>query len=320
MLLALLALAAAPSPPYDVFLGMPEREAQNVKGTIRTLAEDGADWTPKVEATATLGKDTLVMWSWPLKGNHGIGLQIYTSGGQFKTRLEDSNLPSARAVTCSGRYVVGGGNTLRVWDARQDYRLIVRKTFPQLGQFAQLRCDGNVLRVEEVTPGGQLRTLWLNVPALTTAQPGYNLRLGLPEREWQGLVSNTGGQVRSGYTVTQTLRTRTGDTLVRWSSTPALDPKGPHGLGVQVYGSGDVFQRWLPEARGIDRDFALCGRFLVGGQNTLRVWDTEADYRVVSRKASPSLSDSARLECTDNDFAVSVENLRLQLPTLTPAR
>lgn len=320
MLLALLAALAVSSSPSDVFLGMPEREAKNVKQTIQFFAEGGADWAPHVEATTPIGQDTLVMWSWPLKGTHGIGLQIYARDGQFKTRLEDSNLPSARAVVCAGRYIVGGGNTLRVWDAQQRYKLIMRKTFPDLSQFAQLRCDGRVVRMEDLASGGQLRTLLLNVPALTTAPPKYNLRLGLSALEWQTIVSNTGGQVSLGYAVTQTLRTRTGDTLVRWSSTPGLDPKGPNGLGVQVYGPGEQFQRWIPDARNIDRDFVLCGRYLVGGQNTLRVWDTEADYRIVSRKTWPSLSRSARLECTDNDFTVSIAGLRLQLPALTPAR
>ena len=56
------------------------------------------------------------MWAWPLKGNHGIGLQISSPDRRFKTRLEDSNIPSERAVVCANRYVVGGGNTLRVWD------------------------------------------------------------------------------------------------------------------------------------------------------------------------------------------------------------
>ncbi|MVN89035.1 hypothetical protein GO986_20040 [Deinococcus sp. HMF7620] len=135
---------------------------------LQFFASDG--WTPRVEARAPVGQDTLVMWSWPLKGTHGLGVQVYGPDGRFKARLQDSVLPSARVVVCGGRYVVGGGNTLRVWDARQDYRLISRKTFAALGQFAQLRCDGVVLRASEVTATGQTQTLRLMVPALTAVR------------------------------------------------------------------------------------------------------------------------------------------------------
>lgn len=46
---------------------------------------------------------------------------------------------------------MGGGNTLRVWDAGQNYRLILRKTFPHLSPFARLSCQENVLLAEEST-------------------------------------------------------------------------------------------------------------------------------------------------------------------------
>ncbi|MEF2280423.1 hypothetical protein V3W47_19190 [Deinococcus sp. YIM 134068] len=167
-LLAALALASAPK--YDVFLGMPEKTAQAVRGMVQTMKTDGADWTPEVETTASVGPDTLVMWSWPLRGNHGIGLQIYGPDGKFKTRLDDSNIPSARAAVCGGRYVVGGGNTLRVWDARQDYRLIFRKTFPNLSPFARLSCPGGTLLIEEQEGTRRQTRLRLMVPTLTPAR------------------------------------------------------------------------------------------------------------------------------------------------------
>lgn len=165
-LLAALTLASVPQ--YDVFLGMPTTTARDVKGMVQTMKTDGADWTPKIEATASVGPDTLVMWSWPMKGTHGVGLQIYGPDGRFKTRLDDSNIPSARAAVCGGRYVVGGGNTLRVWDARQGYRLIFRKTFPNLSPFARLSCQGATLLAEETDDMGRWKApLWLRVPTLT---------------------------------------------------------------------------------------------------------------------------------------------------------
>lgn len=101
MLLTLLAaLAAVPAPQYDVFLGMPEKTSAGVRGMIQAL---GPEWTPSLEATTPVGRDTLVMWSWPMKWTHGIGLQVYGPDGKFKTRLEDSNLPSARATICADR-------------------------------------------------------------------------------------------------------------------------------------------------------------------------------------------------------------------------
>lgn len=240
MSLALLAaLALASSSKYDVFLGMPEKTAQEVRGMVQTMKTvQGADWTPRVEATTSVSRDTLVMWSWPLKGNHGIGLQLYAPNGQFKTRLEDSNIPAALAAVCGNRYVVGGGNTLRVWDARQNYRLIVRKTFPSLSQFARLSCTRNILTAEEGTSYevGPWRTvLRLKIPSLLPApgpiasSPQYDLQLGLSALEWQAILANTLGKVSVCYAVTQKLSTASGDTLVRWSSTPGLDPKGRMG-------------------------------------------------------------------------------------------
>lgn len=341
MSLALLAaLALASSSKYDVFLGMPEKTAQEVRGMVQTMKTvQGADWTPRVEATTSVSRDTLVMWSWPLKGNHGIGLQLYAPNGQFKTRLEDSNIPAALAAVCGNRYVVGGGNTLRVWDARQNYRLIVRKTFPSLSQFARLSCTRNILTAEEGTSYevGPWRTvLRLKIPSLLPApgpiasSPQYDLQLGLSALEWQAILANTLGKVSVGYAVTQKLSTASGDTLVRWSSTPGLDPKGPNGLGVQVYGPDGIFRQWLPDAARIDRAFVLCGPYLVGGDNTLRVWDAGQNYTVVSRRTVPDLSPFARLKCGHG--TVTVENMallnsskvaqvfRFNLPALTPMR
>lgn len=165
VLTLLIALALTSAPKYDVFLGMPEETARGVRSTITAM---DLGWTPGVEATAPIGQDTLVMWSWPLKWTHGIGLQIYGADGSFKARLEDSHLPSALATVCEDRYVVGGGNTLRVWDARQNYRLILRKTFPDLSPFARLSCRENVVLAEESTDQKSWKPLLrVRVPSLT---------------------------------------------------------------------------------------------------------------------------------------------------------
>ena len=149
--------------------------------------------------------------------------------------------------------------------------------------------------------------------------PMPQLRFGLSTEQWQTIVSNTQGQVSAGYQATQTLRTPVGETLVRWSSTPALDPKGPHSLGFQVYGADGTFRHWLPNTRAIDRDFVLCGRYLVGGQNTLQVWDTRADYRPVGPRSGLASSSSGRLACV-GPATLSVLGVRYALPTLTPRR
>ena len=81
--------------------------------------------------------------------------------------------------------------------------------------------------------------------ALAIAAPTYSLRLGLSDAEWKGIVSNTLGHPESGYVVTQVVHAPGGSTLVRWSSTSELDPKGPNGIGIQLYGSGGVFRKWL---------------------------------------------------------------------------
>lgn len=102
MLLALLTAAALSTPPhYDAFLGLSPEQAQQAK-------DYAADYgmTPEIEATTKIGADTLVMWWRPLKGNEGFGLQVYGADGKFKTRLEDSEFPSAKATLC-GRYIVG---------------------------------------------------------------------------------------------------------------------------------------------------------------------------------------------------------------------
>lgn len=316
----LAALVLAPSPKYDVFLGMSPETTKSVRGMVEFMRTEGADWTPRVEATAPVGRDTLVMWSWPMKGTHGVGLQIYGPDGQFKLRLEDSQMPSARAAVCAGRYVVAGGNTLRVWDAQQKYRLIARKTFVELSQFAELTCGGKVLYTASLLGNGGLQLLAFHVPALTLPAPKYNIRHGLSDAQWRVMVKNTMGQVGWGYLPVQTLRTRTGDTLVHWASSAGLDPKGPNGIGIQLYGPDDRFVRWLPDTRGVDRNFVLCGRYLVGGAGTLRVWDTEDGYRVVGRRDWLSLYRRVPIACASSGLNVAIAGQRFKLPDFSPAR
>lgn len=160
----------------------------------------------------------------------------------------------------------------------------------------------------------------LLLAVLTVAAPTYTLRLGLPEAQWKAMVSNTLGHPETGYVVTQVLRAPGGSTLVAWASTPALDPKGPHGLGVQVYGASGQFVGWLPAARGIDRALVLCGRYLVGGGNTLRVWDTEGAGALLARRPVPTLPRSAQLRCQNGLVSADGWALRLRLPSLTPFR
>ena len=164
-----------------------------------------------------------------------------------------------------------------------------------------------------------LASLCLSV-ATAGPLPTYSLRLGLSDREWNGILNNTNGQVAGGYQITQQLQTVTGTTLVAWASTPALDPRGPHGFGVQVYGSSDQFVRWLPAAKGIDRAFVLCGRYLVGGGNTLRVWDTESAGALLAQRPVPTLSRNARIRCQNGLVSADGWTLRLRLPSLTPFR
>lgn len=154
----LIAAAVTQAPQYDVFQGMPKDMAEGVRSTVTAM---GDGWTPAAQQKVTVGADRLVSWAWPLKGNHGIGLQIYGPDGRFKTRLEDSNIPSAWAVVCSDRYVAGGGNTLRVWDAKRGYRLAAKRTFPDLSQFATLNCQSGILTVTE-----KKRTTRVLVPSL----------------------------------------------------------------------------------------------------------------------------------------------------------
>lgn len=158
--------------------------------------------------------------------------------------------------------------------------------------------------------------------ALATAGPlpTYNLRLGLGDREWKGILNNTNGQVTSGHQIIQQLQTAIGKTLVAWASTPELDPKGPHGFGVQVYGSTGQFEGWLPAAHGIDRAFILCGRYLVGGGNTLRVWTTEGAGALLARRPVPTLPQLARLRCVHGGVGADGWALQLRLPSLTPLR
>jgi len=134
---------------------------------------------------------------------------------------------------------------------------------------------------------------------LTSALFHPDLRLGLPEAQWRGMIANTNGHVSEGYVVVQRLQTRDGRTLVRWASTSALDPKGPNAIGVQVYSPAGVFQQWLNSSSGIDRNFVLCGPYLIGEGKSIRVWDlSKVNYPIVDR--TPSLSNfKGALKCTD---------------------
>ena len=310
MFLTLLTAAAvAQAPRYDVFLGMPKDMMEGVKITVAAM---GDHWTPRASGTTKIGRDTLVMWAWPLKGNHGIGLQIYGPDGKFRTRLEDSNIPSARAVVCNDRYVVGGGNTLRVWDAGRGYGLTAKRTFPGLSQFAALNCESGMLTITE-----ENRRTRVLVPSLKSA----NLRFGLSAATVAALNRSTMNHLDDSHTVTQTLNTPSGDTLVAWARTAGYDPKGPRSLGVQIYGPDGSFKSWLKDS-DIERALVLCGRYLVGGDNTLRVWDTAAGFKQVARKTfSTGVSGSLReLKCEGNVLTVTRSDVRLALPSLQHLR
>jgi len=129
---------------------------------------------------------------------------------------------------------------------------------------------------------------------ILTSKPLHpNIRLGLSKAEWQGMVTNTNGHVSEGYVVVQQLRTWDGRTLVFWASTSELDPKGPNGIGAQVYSSSGVFQRWLKGSSDIDRKFILCGQYLVVEGDPLRVWDMKQPaYPITYRKPFPKGFDN----------------------------
>ena len=145
----------------------------------------------------------------------------------------------------------------------------------------------------------------LAASAPTSSAPPYNLRLGLSDAQWKVMVSNTLGHPESGYVMKQVLHTPGGSTLVRWSSTPGLDPKGPNGVGVQLHGPDNTFRKWLPGAAGIDRDMAQCGPYLIGGNVTLRVWDAGQSYKLVKVRDLPTLPASARLNCVAGGLTIS---------------
>ena len=146
----------------------------------------------------------------------------------------------------------------------------------------------------------------LLLTVLAVAAPTYSLHLGLSDADWKTIVSNTLGHPENGYVVTQVLHAPGGSTLVRWSSTSELDPKGPNGIGIQLYGPGNTFRKWLPNAARIDRKVVQCGRYLVGGNVTLRVWDAETNYGLVQVRDMPNLPASAHLNCLDGGLAIAV--------------
>ena len=150
-----------------------------------------------------------------------------------------------------------------------------------------------------------LPTLLLGL-ALTSPPSPYSLRLGLSDDAWKIIVSNTLGKVEQGYAMTQVLKMPNGDTLVRWSSTLGLDPKGPHSLGVQLYGPGNIFRRWLPDTVRIDRDFVSCGRFLAGGSDILWAWDSARHYALVIPPKPLMLRGEARLSCAQGAVIAEV--------------
>lgn len=49
-----------------------------------------------------------------------------------------------------------------------------------------------------------------------------------------------------------------------------------------------------------------CGRYLVGGNVTLRVWDAGQEYKLVQVRDLPNLSASARLNCLDGGLTIAV--------------
>ncbi len=145
------------------------------------------------------------------------------------------------------------------------------------------------------------RSLLVLLTCSTAAAAPYSLRNGLTNQEWQVIASNTGGQIEGGYTIIQTIRTPTGDTLVVWARTPALDPKGPRGLGLRWYRKDGSFRRWLPDAALLDRNFVLCdGRSLVGGDDhTLSVQDARKNFALMVCKVISDLSLNVGLRCQD---------------------
>lgn len=312
MLLTLLAALATPqAPQYNVFMGMPSDMARQVNGQVHSMQSlQAQDWKPTVEATAPIGKDTLVMWRWPMPFSAGIGLQIYGPDGKFKTRLEDSNIPSARAVVCLDRYVVGGGNTLRVWDAAQNFRLTSRKTFAELGQFSSMGCRGNLL-----INGQDTRLRRYLVPSLRPV----DLRFGLSTATVQAVNRSTLNHLDDAHMVTQNLITPSGETLIVWARTAGYDPKGPRGVGVQIYDDKGNFKRWLGNDQLFNRDFVLCGKYLVGGEYRLNVWATAENYRLVG---SRTVGDAAlgELRCSGKTLTFTRSALGFTLPMLEPLR
>lgn len=99
-----------------------------------------------------LGGNTVVSWTWQVKHNHGLGVQVYGPDGRFVRRLQDSEFPTGQIVICQNRFVVGGGNTLRVWDATQHYKLVTRKTIPDLEQYHTKQCAAGSVQIYDANP------------------------------------------------------------------------------------------------------------------------------------------------------------------------
>lgn len=154
-----------------------------------------------------------------------------------------------------------------------------------------------------------------------------DIRLGLSAAAVTALNRSTLNHIDESHEATQTLTTLGGDTLISWSRTADYDPQGPREVGVQVYGADGKFKRWLKDSVA-QRPLLLCGRYLVGGDNTLRVWDTETNYKLLAQKTF-NLGEYGGLSgfiikqqvaCQNTTLTTSPAGLQLQLPTLERRR
>ncbi|WP_425147184.1 hypothetical protein [Deinococcus sp.] len=68
-----------------------------------------------------------------------------------------------------------------------------------------------------------------------------DIRLGLSDAEWKGMLSNTLGHVAQGYIAVQRLQTADGKTLAVWASVPGLDPQGHTASACRSMAPVDIF-------------------------------------------------------------------------------